>query len=139
MAAKKHNVCLIDDDKIYQFTARKILESTGLAKSILSFYNGNEAMVYLKETKINNQEQLPDVIFLDINMPVMNGWEFLDAFHQIKKDINKTIIIYVVSSSVDDCDIQKSKEFTSVTDYIVKPINRIRYHQLIEGLSSVNS
>ena len=137
MAAPKHNVCLIDDDKIYQFTARKILESTGLAKSILSFYNGSEAIGYLKENQSKEKDKLPDVIFLDINMPVMNGWQFLEEFHKITNSLKKVITIYVVSSSVDDCDIQKSRAYTTVTDYIVKPINRIKYQQLIEQLNGV--
>lgn len=137
MAVQKHNVCLIDDDKIYQFTARKILESTGLAKSILSFYNGSEAIGYLRENQSKEKDQLPDVIFLDINMPVMNGWQFLEEFHKMTQSLKKIITIYVVSSSVDDCDIQKSKAYTSVTDYIVKPINRIKYQQLIERLNGV--
>jgi CheY-like chemotaxis protein len=129
-----HNVCLIDDDKIYQFTARKILESTGLAKKILSFYNGSEAIVFLKQRFSTDQNELPDIIFLDINMPVMNGWQFLEEYHKINDRFQKTITIFVVSSSVDDCDIQRSKEFSEVTDYIVKPINRLKYQQLIEGL-----
>lgn len=137
MSVPKHNVCLIDDDKIYQFTARKILESTGLAKNILSFYNGSEAIGFLKESGNGDQERLPDVIFLDINMPVMNGWQFLEEYHKITDSLGKAITIYVVSSSVDDCDIQKSREFTTVTDYIVKPINRIKYQQLIERLNQV--
>lgn len=137
MPEPKHNVCLIDDDKIYQFTARKILESTGLAKNILSFYNGNEAILYLKDRENKENDRLPDVIFLDINMPVMNGWQFLEEFKKITGHIKKAITIYVVSSSVDDCDIQKSREFPSVTDYIVKPINRIKYQQLIERLNGV--
>jgi CheY-like chemotaxis protein len=136
MASPKHNVCLIDDDKIYQFTARKILESTGLARNILSFYNGSEAIGFLKENATKNTDQLPDVIFLDINMPIMNGWQFLEEFHKIIEFFKKHITIYVVSSSVDDCDIQKSKEFSEVTEYIVKPINRIRYQQLIEKLNA---
>ena len=60
MAAPKHNVCLIDDDKIYQFTARKILESTGLAKNILSFYNGKEAIGFFQDKQNNSKDELPD-------------------------------------------------------------------------------
>jgi CheY-like chemotaxis protein len=139
MATIQHNVCLIDDDKIYQFTARKILESTGLAKTILSFYNGSEAIGYFREKSIKEQDQLPDVIFLDINMPVMNGWQFLEEYHKLLVNLKKSITIYVVSSSVDDCDIQRSKQFSSVTDYIVKPINRIKYQQLIEQLGTYSN
>ncbi|TAF55469.1 MAG: response regulator [Sphingobacteriia bacterium] len=134
MPTAKHAVCLIDDDKIYQFTARKILESTGLAKSIVSFFNGSEAIGFLKENA-QNADQLPDVVFLDINMPVMNGWEFLDEFQQLRPSMKKSILIYMVSSSVDDTDIQKSRSYQEVKDYIVKPINRQRYQELMERMA----
>ena len=134
MQNPKHIVFLIDDDNIYQFTARKILESTGLAKQIQSFYNGKEAIKYLKNQDNCTPENLPDVIFLDINMPVMNGWEFLEEYHTFCGDLAKPIVVYVVSSSIDTQDIKKSKEYTAVTDYIVKPITRIKYRELIENI-----
>ncbi len=134
MGAPKHNVCLIDDDKIYQFTARKILESTGLAKNILSFFNGKEAIDFFLENHHKELDQLPNIIFLDINMPIMNGWQFLEEYYRLNSKLQKAITIYVVSSSVDDTDIQKSKQYTIVKDYLVKPINRIRYQQLLDQL-----
>ena len=130
MNLKQHTICLIDDDRIYQFTAKKIIESTGLGKHILSFYNGDEAITYLQE-HIKNVDLLPDIIFLDINMPVMDGWQFLETFKILQPKVSKPILIYMVSSSVDDCDIKKSKEYFNVTDYIIKPINRERFEQLI--------
>lgn len=134
MQFAKHNICLIDDDNIYQFTARKLLESTGLANQIQSFYNGSEAISYFKDQKNNNLETLPDVIFLDINMPIMNGWEFLEEYHKLYNTFPKPIVVYVVSSSIDSNDMQKSREYNTVSDYIVKPINRIQYKELIESL-----
>ena len=134
MQFAKHNVCLIDDDNIYQFTARRLLESTGLAKQIQSFYNGSEAINYFKDQKNNNLETLPDVIFLDINMPIMNGWEFLEEYHKLYSKLPKPIVVYVVSSSIDSNDMQKSREYKTVSDYLVKPINRIQYKELIESL-----
>lgn len=134
MAAPKHNVCLIDDDKIYQFTARKIVEATGLAKNILSFFNGKEAIDFFLENQNKELDQLPNVIFLDINMPIMNGWQFLNEYEMLSGKLKKAITIYVVSSSVDEIDIQKSKQYTTVKNYIIKPINRIKYQQLLEEL-----
>jgi CheY-like chemotaxis protein len=134
MGDAKHKICLIDDDNIYQFTARTILESTGLAKEIQSFYNGSEAIQYLSKKENQQKETLPDVIFLDINMPIMNGWEFLDAYHTLQVELPKHITVYVVSSSIDDHDMQKSKGYLEVSDYIVKPVSRIKYKELIESL-----
>lgn len=135
MQFAKHIVFLIDDDNIYQFTARKILESTGLAKHIKSFYNGSEAINYFRDQNNMRSDTLPDFIFLDINMPVMNGWEFLEEYHKICGKLPKPIMVYVVSSSIDSYDINRSKEYTAVTDYIVKPITRIKYKELLEEAS----
>jgi CheY-like chemotaxis protein len=125
-----HKVCIIDDDRIYQFTARKILESTGLSKEILSFGNGEEAINYFKNN-LDQVENLPHVVFLDINMPVMDGWQFLEEFQKINASLQTPISIYMVSSSVDDYDIRKSKQYSIITDYIIKPINRERFEQLL--------
>lgn len=132
MNAVLHNICLIDDDKIYQFTARKMLESTRLTKDIKSFYDGSEAIAYFRDENNKDSDALPDVIFLDINMPVMNGWEFLEAFQELHKNFPKPIQLYVVSSSVDDSDIQRSRQYETVKDYIIKPINRIKYEELLQ-------
>lgn len=130
MSHNKYNICLVDDDKIYQFTAKKIIESTNLTKAVLSFYNGEEAIEFLKNN-LQNADSIPDIIFLDINMPIKDGWEFLEEFKSLLNDVKKHIVIYMVSSSVDDYDIKKSKEYSFVTDYIIKPINRERFEQLI--------
>ena len=134
MSFAKHKVCLIDDDNIYQFTARRILESTGLAGEIKSFYNGKEAITYFKDEHNIQPETLPDVIFLDINMPIMNGWEFLEEYKTVQQTFPKPIVVYVVSSSIDDNDMRKSREYKLVSDYIVKPVNRDTYRELIGNL-----
>ncbi|MCX6207193.1 MAG: response regulator [Bacteroidetes bacterium] len=134
MSTGKHNVCLIDDDKVYQFTAKMILEATGLTSSIKTFFNGKEAIDFLCIPENQQEGSIPDVIFLDINMPIMNGWNFLEAFDQMKHELPKNIVIYVVSSSVDESDIQKSRSYPAVTDYVIKPINREKYRQLLSVL-----
>lgn len=134
MNPAKHTICLIDDDHIYQFTARKMLESTGMTKKIQSFYDGSEAIAFFSDENNKDEQTLPDVIFLDINMPIMNGWEFLDEYQKFCHHFPKTIFLFIVSSSVDEADIQRSKQYHSVTGYIVKPISRQRYRELLENL-----
>jgi len=131
MASTLKNVCLIDDDKIYQFTATMILEATGLTNSIAAFLNGKDAINFLKDPNTTLNSQLPDIIFLDINMPVMNGWEFLEEFQQFSASLSQPIKIYLVSSSVDESDINKSKKYPAITDYVIKPLNRDKYRQLL--------
>ena len=132
VAKTKLSVLLVDDDGIYQFTARKTLEATGYADKIFICSNGEEA-IHLIENNIL-EEDIPDVIFLDVNMPVMNGWEFLIAYKELKKPKHKNICIYIVSSSVDEADIQHSKEFESVEDYIIKPILKEKFTEILSGL-----
>lgn len=131
MSIEKYNVCLIDDDKVYQFTSKMILEATLLTSRITTFFNGQEAIEFFLDPANQQIDILPDVIFLDINMPIMNGWNFLEAFDKIFYTLPKKILIYVVSSSVDDSDIEKSKSFVSVADYVIKPINKEKYRILL--------
>ena len=138
MSLVQHSVCLIDDDKIYQFTARKMLEATGMAKQIQSCYDGSEALSFFSGENSKDAANLPDVIFLDINMPIMNGWEFLEEYEKLSNQFPKNMLLYVVSSSVDDAEIRRSKQYGSVTDYMVKPITRMRYQELLESIGPVS-
>ncbi|MEI6086105.1 MAG: response regulator [Bacteroidota bacterium] len=133
MSIEKYNVCLIDDDKVYQFTSKMILEATLLTSRITTFFNGQEAIEFFLDPANQQIDILPDVIFLDINMPIMNGWNFLEAFDKIFYTLPKKILIYVVSSSVDDSDMEKSKSFVSVADYVIKPINKEKYRLLLSA------
>jgi CheY-like chemotaxis protein len=134
MSIAKLIVCVIDDDNIYQYTARVLLESTGLAKKITSFYNGRDAISFFQKAENQNAEELPDMIFLDINMPIMNGWEFLEEYNKLHTSLPKPIMVYVVSSSVDSSDMQKSRSYEAVSDYLVKPVNRSKFLELMESL-----
>lgn len=114
--------CIIDDDSIYVFGLRKIIEMNNLCKNILVFKNGEEALKYLAPL-VTTSEEFPDVILLDINMPVLDGWGFLDEFTKLKPKINKKVTLYMVSSSVNQEDIDKANKYEQVSDYIIKPIN----------------
>jgi CheY-like chemotaxis protein len=133
MQQAKLHILLIDDDRIYQFAAKKTIEATGFADSILVYSNGRDAINFLKNN-CEDEAILPDVIFLDVNMPIMNGWEFLDAYKTLKSDLKKPVIIYVVSSSVDEIDVSKSRQYDSVKGYIVKPVLREKFRQILSSI-----
>ena len=117
---KKVNLtCIIDDDPIFVFGIKKVMELINFSDSIMVFKNGQEALDNLRPI-ILAKKSLPDVILLDLNMPVLDGWQFLDEF--IKIPCPKKIIIYIVSSSIDPEDVLKAKSYREVSDYIVKPI-----------------
>lgn len=128
-------VCIVDDDEIYQFTAKRTLAMTDLASKILMFNDGEEAIEYLT-INMHNEAELPDIIFLDLNMPVMDGWDFIEEYITLKPKLDKNIILYVVSSSVYDEDIRKAKAISEVSDYIVKPISIEQYKSILTGLSA---
>ncbi|WP_339810425.1 response regulator [uncultured Imperialibacter sp.] len=113
--------CIIDDDQIYVFGLRKLIDFHKYSKNLLVFKNGAEAIKYMKPL-ITSSDELPDVILLDINMPVMDGWQFLDEFVKIKPLIKKKITIYMVSSSIDEADLERAKTYEEVSDFIVKPV-----------------
>lgn len=115
--------CIIDDDSMYVNLVKKIIEAKHLCKNLLIFANGKDALNYFEVLLENlNGDTIPEIIFLDLNMPVMDGWEFLQNFTKIKTKFNKVITLYVISSSINPVDIKRAKGIHEVKDYIVKPI-----------------
>jgi len=135
MQSGKLDICLIDDDRIYQFAAKKTLEATGMAGKVITFFNGQDAIAYL-QSHLTDSSSIPDVIFLDINMPIMNGWQFLEAYKDLTKELAKHVTVYMVSSSIDEYDIKKSKEYQAVSDYVLKPVNKEKFRQLLTSVLS---
>ena len=127
---------IIDDDQVYQWVMKKTIEHTGLIKSVLQFYDGEEALVYFK-ANLEAVDELPELILLDINMPAMNGWEFLDEFIKLDfKNKYKSTIFIVSSSSVYE-DMDKAKEYSIVSGYHVKPITKTTFEEMVR--TSVNA
>ncbi len=119
---KKKIIWVVDDDAIYQTIINRLIIKSDAFSAHSSFINGKEAMNMLK-TMLEDIESLPDIILLDINMPVMDGWEFMEEIKMIKSKISKHIIIYIVSSSIALEDKNKSKNFTDIVGYISKPVS----------------
>ncbi|WP_306353880.1 response regulator [Flavobacterium sp. '19STA2R22 D10 B1'] len=119
---KFNDVFVVDDDKIYHYILKKLLHKNNIEVNSYFFENGLDALEKLKES--NQNQSLPDLILLDINMPIMNGWQFLTEFQKIKKALHKETIIYLVSSSNNVLDMNKAKEFPDeVKDYFLKPVS----------------
>src|SRR6476469_10014517 len=133
MHQPKPNILIVDDDLVYRFAATKTIAATGLAEKIVECSDGLDAINFLKEN-MQQPPNLPDIIFLDINMPTMDGWEFLTAFDSIISKLSKPIHIYMVTSSIDKHDIQRSKEFAIVSDYLVKPIFNETFSRILKGV-----
>jgi two-component system, chemotaxis family, chemotaxis protein CheY len=124
-------VALVDDDSIFQFTATRLIETGKLARSVLHFENGGDALDYLKKNS-SDKHKLPDFLFLDINMPMIDGWMFLEDFEKVKSTLIKHFPIYMVSSSIDPRDLNRAKEFADVKDFVVKPISAERFTEILK-------
>ena len=121
---------VVDDDKIFHFIIKKLLLNNNIDVIPSFFENGLEAIEGIKN-KIDNGETPPDLILLDINMPVLDGWQFLEEFKLLKKFLKEEICIYIISSSDHTVDRGRAEDFKSeIKDYYLKPIT-------IEGLKAI--
>ncbi len=126
----KINLLVIDDDDINIFIIKKIVEKTGYDVNMVSKANGLLAIDHLKATL--NQESFPHLVLIDINMPVLNGWEFLDAYEELH--VTKRVDMYMLSSSVYENDIEKAKTYAKVKGFISKPLSIERLIELLKQL-----
>lgn len=126
---RKINIaCIIDDDPIFVFGTKRIMQMTDFCENIMVFENGKDAYDGLKADISANKPQ-PDVILLDLNMPIWDGWQFLDEFIKIPNE--KNITIYIITSSVDPSDVEKAKKYDAVSSYIVKPITTTELKKIL--------
>lgn len=120
---KPVSVLLIDDDEINNFISIKLIKKALLNTEIMACLNGKFAIEQLSDIQRKDPAKMPDYILLDINMPIMNGWEFLDEFKRLNIDPQGKSKIYIISSSVFSNDINKAKSYPLVKDFISKPLN----------------
>ncbi len=118
-------ILCVDDDPITLMLCKMVITKALFSKEIVTAKNGEEALNYfdtLKKSNSNNSK--PQLIFLDLNMPVMGGWEFLDSFNTTEySDYHNTKII-ILSSTIDPEDLEKSKKYPMVIDFLSKPISK---------------
>ena len=117
------SVLLVDDDEINNFISIKLIKKALLNTEIMACLNGKFAIDQLLEIQRNDPSRLPDYILLDINMPIMNGWEFLDEYKRLNIDPLGRTKVFIISSSVFSNDINKARSYPLVKDFISKPLN----------------
>jgi len=126
---KINSVFIIDDDKIYTYVLSKQFKNLGYMKAMTTFNHGAEALTALKSI-IALDGDLPDIILLDINMPVMDGWQFLDALSSLQ--FSKPVTIHMVSSSIDSADYEKAASYNAVTNFYNKPISQKNLGEILD-------
>jgi CheY-like chemotaxis protein len=113
-------IMCVDDDPITLMLFKKVVQKASFAKEITNAMNGEEAIRYINS--ITAEETKPQLIFLDLNMPIMGGWEFLDLFNNSNYyHLNNTKVI-ILTSTIDPEDIRKSKSYSNVIEFLSKPI-----------------
>ena len=120
--AKFTDVLLVEDDPITIMVCERIIKMTFFAEKVTSCENGKVAIDFL--LSVRDKSNIPKIIFLDINMPVMNGWDFLDELDKVKSDFKELPRIYLLSSTVDPEDYTKAKRYSLVKDFISKPLSK---------------
>ena len=121
-------IYIIDDDDIFVFVLRKLLQKSKRFDEVINIGNGLEA-IDLLVNEFETNKKLPDIIFLDLNMPVLDGWQFLDQVEKLP--FKELLRIYIISSSIDVKEIEKSKTYSTVKSFVSKPLT-------LEWLNGVN-
>lgn len=128
----KIDLLVIDDDDINIFIIKKIVEKTGYDINMVAKTNGQLAIDHLTSI-LENNATFPHLILIDINMPVLNGWEFLEAYDEL--NVKQRVDMYMLSSSVYENDIEKAKTYKKVKGFISKPLSINRLIELFDNLS----
>lgn len=126
---------IIDDDKLTVKLMSILISKNDFCEEIQSFYNAQHAIELLKQNTLDNKI-LPDAILLDLNMPVMDGWQFLDEF--VLLSLKKEISIFIMTSSIDPADIEMAKKYSVVKQYIMKPVTADKLNELCLLIGELN-
>jgi CheY-like chemotaxis protein len=116
------NIFLIDDDSVLNYLNSEMIRKESPRSVIRVFENAENAIEVLKDIIIKNNERFPELIFIDINMPNMDAWEFLELFHQFQLNKISNCKIVIQTSSSDPIDLEKSKKYASVLQIVSKPL-----------------
>ena len=122
-------VLLVDDDEITNFVHESLITDLGIAKEVLIAKNGQEAIQAI-EQQSSRGLQCPNLVFLDINMPVMNGFEFLEAYQRLNDSLRQSLIIVMLTTSLNPKDIERTKD-TGVADFLNKPLSEEKVREVL--------
>ncbi|MCM0668231.1 MULTISPECIES: response regulator [Flavobacterium] len=119
-------ILCIDDDPITLMLCKKVISKSSFSHEVITAQNGEEALHHFNVLKYTNDQakKRPELIFLDLNMPIMGGWEFLDHFTSSDYKEFNTVPVIVLSSTIDPEDLAKAKKYPIIIDFLSKPITQ---------------
>tara|TARA_R110000868_G_scaffold92306_2_gene256021 strand:- start:198 stop:608 length:411 start_codon:yes stop_codon:yes gene_type:complete len=135
--SKLYKIAVIDDDEVFQLIIKKQMEMRKFTCEILSFSNGQTAIEFLSDN-LSAPEKLPQLIMLDVNMPIKDGWEFLEDYKLLPAEIKKSIVLYMVTSSVIQTDIDRAAKNENIHGFISKPITSQNLGDILNQLPPIN-
>jgi response regulator RpfG family c-di-GMP phosphodiesterase len=130
----KINLAVIDDDEMYVLALKKLLDRIKFTERTVYFENGKVALNYFDEC-INKADLIPELVLLDLNMPVTNGWQFIKEFRKLKTKIDKKITIYMISNTINEEEIRRAKEIEEVTEFVCKPVTMQTLTNLLSNMN----
>lgn len=128
---------LVDDDPVNNYLTKMILKKSFEEVHVNDFTIPEDALEFIKSGPSHNPPDGKTTLFLDINMPSISGWEFLEALELFEASIKEQYNIYILSSSVDPKDINRAKENQLVLDFIEKPLNKTKLVKIFGQSSGI--
>jgi CheY-like chemotaxis protein len=125
------NVLLVDDDNVFNFLSSKTLHNMGFVNDIHTALNGKQA-IDLFNGYFGRSKSMPDIILLDLNMPIMDGFGFLEAFRRLDLPDKDQIKIIILTSSGNSNDISRAKDL-GVNQYLIKPLEEHSFRKVLES------
>jgi CheY-like chemotaxis protein len=129
MSQEKLNFIVVDDSKLDCFIAEKIIQNSGRAEKINTFQQATDALEHVKNLPLPHGKT---IIFVDIQMPVMNGFEFVESFETLPDETREAISIYMLSSSINENDIARVRGYASVKQFLNKPLTNNSIAMVLE-------
>ena len=125
------SIMLIDDTEIDLFLNRKLIIASGITNDIESYNSAKDALEYLKNNQ-SNEEKIPDIILLDIQMPEINGFEFLECYNNLPENTCNKISVIMLSSTVDPVDKKRAIAHKHILDIMEKPLDTDLLKQILQ-------